>query len=145
MPGPNSVADTPDLPQYLFVYGTLMRGFANLFARKLEEEGTYLSAGSMPGSLYLVDWYPGAIRDESSISKVYGEVFRLHAPDTLLTELDEYEDVSEDEKSSLYLRKKVDITCDTGDQLLCWTYLYNQPVHTLSLLKSGNFRDWVKP
>ena len=129
---------------YLFVYGTLMRGFDNPFAEKMHRNSFFKGNGSFPGLLYKVDWYPGAIYKTDCLSMVYGEVFMVHNSVALLRDLDEYEDVFEDEDNSLYVRRSIPIEMENGSIVNCWTYLYNQPVTDLKLIESGNFRDVSK-
>ena len=124
---------------YLFTYGTLMQGFDNPFSAKLRSEAEYVGTGRIPGTLYLISWYPGAIYQPGSVSKVHGEIFQLHSPEALLAELDEYEDVFEDEKASLYLRKKIPVTLEDDSMITCWVYLYNQPIGDLQIIHNGRF------
>lgn len=127
---------------YLFTYGTLMRGFNNPFAERLHNNAVFEGTGHFPGLLYLISWYPGAIFDADSPSKVHGEIYRLSSLEALIVELDDYEDVFEDENSSLYLRKTVAITREDGETIDCWVYLYNQPVSGLPLIEEGCFKQW---
>lgn len=127
--------------EFLFTYGTLMHGFSNPFAQRLHSLSTWEGAGTFPGSLYKISWYPGAIYDENADSQVYGEIYRLEEKEILLKELDEYEDVLEDEIQSLYLRKIIPVRIQNGSLLSCWVYLYNQDLSSLQKIESGNFRD----
>lgn len=128
-------------PEYLFVYGTLMKGFTNPFAEKLNKLSVFVGNGSFPGLLYQVDWYPGAVYSEKSDFAVFGEIYKMQNPPELLKELDEYEDVFEDESVSLYVRRAIPIKTENQKFLDCWVYLYNQPVADLALIESGNFRE----
>ncbi|SEJ15707.1 Uncharacterized conserved protein YtfP, gamma-glutamylcyclotransferase (GGCT)/AIG2-like family [Dyadobacter koreensis] len=133
----------PANTEFLFTYGTLMRGFENPFARRLHSLSTFEGRGTFPGALYKISWYPGAIYKEKSDNQVHGEVYRLREKETLLKELDDYEDVFEDETKSLYLRKIISIHMQDGTQLLCWVYHYNQDVKSLEKIESGNFKDII--
>ncbi|CAG5012805.1 hypothetical protein DYBT9275_05251 [Dyadobacter sp. CECT 9275] len=126
---------------FLFTYGTLMKGFDNPFSARLQESSYFQGLGRIPGKLYRVSWYPGAVYEPQASEKVYGEVYKPHNPTDLFMELDDYEDVSEDEKASLYLRRVVPVTLSNNEILHCWAYLYNQPVAGLELIKNGNFRN----
>lgn len=129
------------LPEYLFVYGTLMQGYINPFAEKLHKLSTFQGNGSFPGLLYNAGWYPAAIYSEESNFSVFGEVYKLQNSADLIKELDEYEDVFEDEKSSLYVRKIISVKIEDQLFLDCWVYLYNQSVADLARIESGHFRD----
>jgi gamma-glutamylcyclotransferase (GGCT)/AIG2-like uncharacterized protein YtfP len=124
---------------FLFTYGTLMQKFDNTFATRLRSASIYHGEGSIPGLLYRISWYPGALYQQGLDQRVYGEVYELMAPTDLLRELDEYEDVLDDESQSLYLRKIVPVLLTDQSTLHCWAYLYNQPVAGLEQIKSGRF------
>lgn len=128
-------------PEYLFVYGTLMRGFDNPFAEKLREHSVFEGNGSFPGLLYKVEWYPGAIYLPESPDLVYGEVYQIQDAADLLRELDGYEEVIEEQSASLYLRKIIPVKMEDQRMLNCWTYLYNQTIAGLTKIISGNFRE----
>jgi gamma-glutamylcyclotransferase (GGCT)/AIG2-like uncharacterized protein YtfP len=123
---------------YLFTYGTLMQGFENPFAQKLRAFSSMKAKGYFHGRLYRIDWYPGALYDPAAPSKVFGEIYLLQSP-AILDELDEYEEVLDDEKASLYVRRIVPVISETGAEIACWTYLYNQPTDGLSLIGDGRF------
>ena len=127
--------------EFLFTYGTLMRGFENPFAQRLHSLSTFEGQGTFPGLLYKISWYPGAVYEENSDSQIHGEVYKLRSKEVLLKELDEYEDVLEDETQSLYVRRIIPIRIHDGSMLRCWVYLYNQEIKHLQTIDSGNFRD----
>ena len=127
--------------EFLFTYGTLMRGFENPFAERLHSLSTFEGKGTFPGLLYKISWYPGAVYHENSDNQIHGEIYKLRSKEILLKELDEYEDVFEDETHSLYVRKIIPIRVHDGSMLPCWVYLYNQDVKNLKTVTSGNFRD----
>lgn len=129
--------------EFLFTYGTLMRGFENPFAERLHSLSTFEGTGTFPGTLYNISWYPGAVYREHAGSQVYGEVFRMGSRKNLLKELDDYEEVSDDETKSLYVRKVISVRMQDTRLLPCWVYLYNQDVSRLQIIGSGNFRDTV--
>lgn len=124
---------------YLFVYGTLMRGFDNPFAARLHAHATFIAEGFFNGKLYRLSWYPGAVFEPESTTKIYGEVYQLHHFQRLIQELDDYEDVKEKEADSLYLRRQVPVCTENGSIFVCWTYLYNQSLDHATLLTSGKF------
>lgn len=126
---------------FLFTYGTLMQGFSNPFAEQLHTLSTFIGKGSFPGTLYKVDWYPGAVYEAENQNRIYGEVYKIKIPEILFPELDEYEDVFEDEKKSLYLRKIIPVIMDGGLLIDCWVYLYNQNLKDLEIIKTGDFRQ----
>ncbi len=127
--------DTP----YLFVYGTLKRGFDNPFSGQLSNTSEYIGEGCFPGKLYLVSWYPGALYVAEAASFVHGEIYRMSHAERLLRLLDEYEEVLPDPGKSLYVRKIVPVLTQDGTTLSSWAYLYNQPAEGLQELPDGRF------
>lgn len=123
---------------YLFVYGTLKRGFDNPFAKILEENALFVGDGSFPGRLFQVSWYPAAVFESSSTKRVQGEVYQfVNQPEFVLKELDKYEDISPE--NSEYIRTTIEVTTTEGKVINCFVYLYNQPTAGLIELKSGLF------
>jgi gamma-glutamylcyclotransferase (GGCT)/AIG2-like uncharacterized protein YtfP len=124
---------------YLFVYGTLMRGFDNPFAAQLRAHATFVAEGYFPGRLYRISWYPGAVYEVESPTKVWGEIYQLLDFQNLIPKLDAYEDVQELDSESLYVRRQKPIWTENGSLFVCWIYLYNQSLTNALLLKNGKF------
>jgi gamma-glutamylcyclotransferase (GGCT)/AIG2-like uncharacterized protein YtfP len=109
---------------YLFVYGTLRRGCDNQFARLLAEQGRFVGVARVPGRLYDLGSYPGAVASDQPDEWIHGEVFSLD--DALLTALDEYEG-AEFERAMV-------------PAIDCWIYWYVGS-DTGRVIASG---DWLK-
>ena len=104
-------------PKYLFVYGTLKRGFSNDYAQVLHNNSTFIGEASVKGRLYFLDNYPGLILDESGY-EIFGEVFRVDSNVAEVLELmDEYEGVDE----GYYIKKSVTVRIN-NEFLDCLTY-----------------------
>ncbi len=73
----------------LFVYGTLRRGSENQFARQLAEQGRFIGVARVPGRLYNLGSYPGAVASDQPDEWIRGEIFSVDS--VLLAALDEYE------------------------------------------------------
>lgn len=103
--------------EYVFVYGTLMRGHGNnVLLRK--ERASFFDEGVVRGfGLYQVSRsFPGVVREESSL--VLGEVFRIHL--STLEVLDRLEG-----RGIVYDREKVPVTVQsTGRKVDAWIYLW---------------------
>jgi gamma-glutamylcyclotransferase (GGCT)/AIG2-like uncharacterized protein YtfP len=99
---------------HLFVYGTLRRGLENKFARLLAERGQFIGDSRVPGRLYHLGRYPGAVPSDQPGEWIHGEVFSVDAE--LLAALDEYEG-PEFERATASL----EIGGQTTD---CWIYWY---------------------
>lgn len=131
-------AHQPYFTDLLFVYGTLMQAFDNLYARRLRTESRFVGVGLLPGTLYRVTWYPGAVPDAQASTFIHGEVYQLYAPSETLYFLDKYEDIGDNE-TGLYVRKQVPIQVGAAT-LICWLYAYNQSVAKLVPIEGGRFK-----
>jgi gamma-glutamylcyclotransferase (GGCT)/AIG2-like uncharacterized protein YtfP len=128
------------MPTYLFVYGTLLPQRAPPHLRddiaRLKAVGT----GLMPGRLYDLGDFPGAVDDCTSASRVVGRVFELPQDDALLQRLDAYEGyVPGDAQTSLFVREKRPIELVDGRKLECWVYLYNCDPGEAPLVPGGEY------
>ncbi|KAB7732008.1 gamma-glutamylcyclotransferase [Rudanella paleaurantiibacter] len=129
----------PPTPEYVFVYGTLMQGFDNAYARRLHAQSQLVGRGCLPGWLFRVSWFPGAVPDPAAPTSIWGEVYQLHNPTDTLSFLDEYEDVAPD-GTGLYIRQQQSVW--VGEQrLTCWMYTYNESTAKLVPIHSGDWRN----
>ncbi|GAA4446393.1 gamma-glutamylcyclotransferase [Nibrella saemangeumensis] len=127
----------------LFVYGTLMQRARNPFAEQLHRQSTYLGRVWLPGRLYRVGWFPGAISDPSGTNRVWGEICQLHHPARMLAILDDYEDTADSGSGvGLFVRRLLPLTA-LRRTLPCWVYLYNGPTDTLELITTGDFNPFL--
>jgi gamma-glutamylcyclotransferase (GGCT)/AIG2-like uncharacterized protein YtfP len=124
----------------LFVYGTLMRGYAHPMARLLSANADFLGPASCRGRLYKVKHYPGLVLSDDAADVAYGELYRLRAVDDLLREFDMYEACGAGfPEPTQYLRQTLPVTLSDGGTREAWTYVYNWPVAHLSRIESGRF------
>src|SRR5712671_8051407 len=97
----------------LFVYGTLMRGFDHPMAQLLSRRADFVGEARCRGRLYRVKHYPGLVLSDDSTDVVFGELYRLRAPDELLREFDMYEACGEGFKAPTeYIRHMLPVTRD---------------------------------
>ena len=124
----------------LFVYGTLMRGYAHPMARLLSANADFLGEASCRGRLYRVKHYPGLTLSDDARDVVHGELYRLRDVDGLLREFDMYEACGEGfPEPTQYLRQIFSVTLADGTTSEAWTYVYNWPVAELKRIESGRF------
>lgn len=125
--------------QYLFVYGTLLKGSENMMSNYLKSKSTFLQEALMPGRLYKVDFYPGAVYEPEESGMVLGELYQLNEPEKVLEVLDTYEGYyADDPDHSLFVREEVNVFAG-DEQYACWAYLYHLPTEALTLIESGDF------
>ena len=128
------------IPDHLFVYGTLMRGYAHPMARLLSANADFIGEASCRGRLYQVKHYPGLVLSEDADDVVFGELYRLRAVEDLLREFDMYEACGEGfAEPTQYVRRTLSVTLADGAVSEAWTYLYNWPVAQLARIESGRF------
>jgi len=126
----------------LFVYGTLMRGFDHPMAQLLSRSADFIGEARCQGRLYRIKHYPGLVLSDDAQDVVYGELYRLRAPDELLREFDMYEACGEGfAEPTEYIRQMLAVTSDDGTLSEAWTYLYNWPVAHLPRIASGRFLE----
>lgn len=123
----------------LFVYGTLMQQTDSPMARFLHGEARLLGAACLPGRLYDLGSYPGAVYDRTEERLIHGQIYTITHPDAVFPILDRYEGVSpvplEPEE---YVRALVPARFD-GREVQCWIYLLNIDPAPFPLIESGNY------
>lgn len=123
---------------YLFVYGTLRKNTAR--HDLLHSFCDYLDSGTLQGCLYQVPDYPGVVASDDPQQQVVGEVYRIHNPQSLFAELDDYEECSSSfAEPHEYVRQQQAVTLSNGLKVSAWVYLYNQSTSGLKLIASGDF------
>ena len=126
----------------LFVYGTLMRGFDHPMAQLLSRSAEFIGEARCRGRLYRVKHYPGLVLSNEASDLVFGELYRLRAPEELLREFDMYEACGEGFAAPTeYVRQLLAVTSEDGAVSEAWTYLYNWPVSHLPRIMSGRFLE----
>ena len=126
----------------LFVYGTLMRGFDHPMALLLSRSADFIGEARCRGRLYLVKHYPGLVLSDDPADVVFGELYRLRAPDELLREFDMYEACGEGfAEPTEYVRQILPVTSEGHSVDEAWTYLCNWPVAQLPRIVSGRFLE----
>jgi len=138
--------DCKDNSEYIFVYGTLRRDLQNPINELLRGYVRFVGRGKFRGVLYDLGEYPGAIYSENPSDYVFGEVYAFDDKEYVFRVLDDFEDYSPDDcQQSLYYREKTRIILDDGNELTCWIYIYNRPVHNkCNIIPSGDYSNYLK-
>ncbi|WP_194768523.1 gamma-glutamylcyclotransferase [Tamlana sp. I1] len=127
-------------PDYLFVYGTLLKGVKNDMSRFLAAHAQFVAKGTFQGKLYQVSWYPGAVVSANASEKVYGAVFKIDDFENVFKVLDHYEGIGHvPSASDLFKRESVQAVLVDGTTIETWVYLYNRDVSHLKWISSGDF------
>ena len=129
---------------YLFVYGTLRKGFGHPMAELLERYGEFFTSGTCKGLLYDLGPYPVFTYTSAVDEDVFGDVYLLHNEHEVLTILDEYEGVGEKlETGVTYERLKLNIESVDGVTLSAWIYLYLGTLDHLTPIKGGDYLNYI--
>ena len=125
---------------HLFVYGTLPPRHAPpeiaATVRRLRPVGS----ASVPGQLYDLGEYPGAVLSKTARSQIRGEVFELPTDAKTLSSLDDYEGFEPAKPtSSLFVRRAWPVVMDDGTRLRCWVYVYNGDLRQAQPVRNGRY------
>jgi gamma-glutamylcyclotransferase (GGCT)/AIG2-like uncharacterized protein YtfP len=125
---------------YLFAYGTLHPDHAPADVEGLVRSFETVGKGTVPGTLYDLGSYPGAVLNPASSLCIAGTVFRLPAGDDVLSRLDAYEGFEpEAPQRSLFLRRLHPVSMTDGRTLNCWIYEYNRATEGAVVIASGMY------
>lgn len=117
--------------EFLFVYGTLKRGFANRWPQRLWAQARFAGRGTLPGKLYDLGSYPALVEDSSAAAEVHGEVAELSDPG-ILEQLDEYE-------GPQYKRVLRDVRMEDGSSRPAWVYVFRSAPSRARLIPEGRW------
>jgi len=128
---------------FVFFFGTLMAGFDRRRRAGIDNKLTYIGRGSIQAALFDVGIYPAAV--PASDGAVWGEVYEMSEPATVLAALDEIEGYRHsDPDRSLYTRAQTDVTLPDGRRAAAWVYFYNAPLGRATRIPSGDYLEHVK-
>jgi gamma-glutamylcyclotransferase (GGCT)/AIG2-like uncharacterized protein YtfP len=123
---------------YVFVYGTLRKECETGAHKEYLGHADYISPAKIRGQLFMVDYYPGLVLNETGHWTI-GEVYLLEHQ-SQLHDLDVYEGCAEKSpKPHEYKRCITEIILSSGETLQAWTYVYQQDTSNLELIDSGDF------
>lgn len=110
----------------IFVYGTLRRDAGDRAPPSLKLGWTFEGIGTVPGELYDLGRYPGAIPSKDrSDTRVRGEVYGLPRPADTLRRLDIYEGCGPDDpQPHQFVRELIDVELEDGRCVRAWIYWF---------------------
>jgi gamma-glutamylcyclotransferase (GGCT)/AIG2-like uncharacterized protein YtfP len=114
------------LKDYLFVYGTLRKGYDLPLKRKIGEGWIYIGRARIKAGLIDLGKYPGAIRKgRGQKGEVIGDVYLINDPGVLAL-LDRYEGFAKNDlERSEFVRRRHLVPLDTGKRVYAWIYWYH--------------------
>lgn len=124
---------------YIFIYGTLMKGYKSHKKFNLSKRLNYIGIGKLNGIIYDIGEYPGLVIDCDDEKTVNGEVYEI-LDQSVLQELDEFESYKpSDPEDSLYVRTSVQLI---DPKIEAWTYTYNNCINDKKKIKEGCWRSY---
>jgi pyruvate carboxylase len=126
------------MSEYLFVYGSLKRGFGGQEATEISQQLNWIGQAEVYGKLYDLGRYCAAILDRTEDSVIKGEL--LEIPDaSMLKQLDEYEEYDAlAPYRGLFVRQKAQ-TLINGRIVEAWIYTYNRDPGDAPVIASGEY------
>ena len=131
------------MADHVFFYGTLMTPFNRPGRQRVEPKLVFAGRGRIRAALFDLGIYPAAV--PASDARVWGEVFEIADPPTVLAALDRIEGHRPAEpERSLYNRVRVRATLDDGRTEDVWVYFYNAPLGRAPRITSGDYIEHLK-
>jgi gamma-glutamylcyclotransferase (GGCT)/AIG2-like uncharacterized protein YtfP len=132
------------MPDYLFVYGTLRKGYDLKLKDRVRDHLQYVGQGKVGADLYDLGRYPGAVRSSRG-PEVIGDVFLLDDPGRVLRILDKYEGIPEGGgKDTEFVRKKGRVRLRSGREVNAWIYWYNFDPTDKVKIRYKNYLNYLK-
>ena len=126
--------------EYLFLYGTLKPDAADREIADVVKELRSVGRGRVPGKLYDLGDYPGAIVDASANTFVKGLLLELPNSKASLDALDRYEEFdSSNPRTSLFVRTRTRVRLTNGRNVQAWMYVYNRDPGNAPLIRGGEY------
>lgn len=120
---------------YIFIYGTLMRGCVGHKKLNFSDKLDYIEDGKVKGVLYDLGNYPELIIDENDETKIKGELYNIK-DNRILDDLDKFESYNSDNpEESLYIRDSIKVF---EPDAKAWVYIYNKSIDNADVIRSGD-------
>lgn len=135
----------PNQSLYLFVYGSLRKGFHHPAFQYISDNFTFVGYDKIKGKLYNVGDFPGAIPTDED-SYIVGELYQANSITKfqwVIGQLDDYEGLTvEQGETALYQRQLEPLVENSSIQ--AWVYWYNLPYQHLPLIESGDYLKFIQ-
>lgn len=134
---------------HLFVYGTLLVTADHGMGRLLHNTGTRVGQGWIRARLYMIDdpedagnRYPGAVPSGYDEDRVYGDLYRVENPTTLIETFDVYEACDPSRpRPHEFLRRELPVTLTDGQIVEAVSYMYAWDTSRAEPVPSGRFTE----
>jgi gamma-glutamylcyclotransferase (GGCT)/AIG2-like uncharacterized protein YtfP len=126
------------MSDFIFLYGTLRRGFPATEAQRRLALTRWVGWGAIRAALYDLGEYPGAVPSSRGDDRVHGEVHEL--TENGLAVLDGYEvRVTGSELGGRFVRTRTAVELAGGGRIEAWVYFYNRPLAGAPRIASGDY------
>lgn len=130
------------MSERVFFYGTLRTGFTRRPQIGVDSKLTFVGHGSIQALLFDLGLYPAAVPGDG---RVWGEVFEIDDPLSVLTRLDAIEGYRPaTPEQSLYTRMQAPVALEGGRTVSAWVYFYNAPLGQASQILSGDYLEHLE-
>jgi gamma-glutamylcyclotransferase (GGCT)/AIG2-like uncharacterized protein YtfP len=130
---------------YLFVYGTLRKGFSLVIPEKIADDIEWVGLSQVCGELYDIGNYPGAVPDVTETWLISGEIIRIKSPVKVFEYLDNYEGYDDEKpESSEYFRKKEWFKMEDDTNIEAWIYWYNFDVSDKERIRENDYITYLQ-
>lgn len=135
-----------DANLFLFVYGTLRRGFHSTAFQYITPFFTHEADGKVKGRLYDLGEYPAAIptTDEQYI---IGELYKAKSEDEFnwaISQMDDYEGVHPEEGEQQLYDRALTTVFANGKEYTAWIYWYKGNTTGKPLVESGDVMEYIR-
>lgn len=132
------------MPDYLFVYGTLRKGYDLKLKNRVSDHLQYVGQAKVGAAMYDLGRYPGAVKSRKG-QEVIGDVFLLSDADRVLRILDKYEGIPDGgSEDAEFVRKKERVKLRSGRQVSAWIYWYNADPKERKPIRYKNYLNYLK-
>jgi gamma-glutamylcyclotransferase (GGCT)/AIG2-like uncharacterized protein YtfP len=131
---------------YLFVYGSLRKGFHNEAYNYISEYFTWVGNAKVRGTLHDLGAYPAAI-PSSYDTYIIGELYKLEnldQHDWAFAQLDDYEGVHVETGEVPEYKRELATVYIENNEITSWIYWFNGNIANLPIIESGDVMDYVK-
>lgn len=127
----------------IFIYGSLRKEFSSPVRSVLKDYAEFFDEAVFQGRLYMIDWYPGAVKSENPDDTVIGEVYKIINREFVLEILDHYEGCSAGiPQPHEFVRKKESVRLKNGKEITAWIYLYDLSTVGKKRIPSGDYVEY---
>ena len=130
---------------FLFVYGSLRRGFHHPAYQYISEYFHYEGDATVKGKLYDLGQFPAAVPSADGL--IIGELYRIRDESQFswaIAQLDDYEGVYAEEGEKPEYRRELAMVHIAGKEVSAWIYWYAQPVEGFPVVASGDVLEYYK-